>query len=152
MPSPTPPINQVILTGEVTDEPVTRYLAPKYPEVRLRLRTTEILQQRIERKTHTQSYWHRVVLRGEAGMFVERHVHAGDTISVAGRIEYATEVDRTGQVTHLTEIICQHVQLQHKAEHSITTKPMSNTQEKTSSTAEVNYSDYAASPDEDPLA
>ena len=58
MPSPTPPINQVILTGEVTDEPVTRYLAPEYPEVRLRLRTTEVLQQRIEGKTHTQSYWH----------------------------------------------------------------------------------------------
>ena len=85
-------------------------------------------------------------------MFVERHIHAGDTISVAGRIEYATEVDRTGQVTHLTEIICQHVQLQHKAEHSTTTKPTSNTQGKTPSTAEVNYSDYAASPDEDPLA
>ena len=143
MPIPTPPINQVILTGEVTDEPVTRYLAPEY---------TEILQQRIEGKTHTQNYWHRVVLRGEAGMFVERHVHAGDTISVAGRIEYATEVDRTGQVTHLTEIICQHVQLQHKAEHGTTTRPTSNTQGKTPSTAEVNYSDYAASPDEDPLA
>ena len=33
-----PPTNQVILTGELTEEPSVHYLAPDFPEVRLRLR------------------------------------------------------------------------------------------------------------------
>ena len=36
-----PPTNQVILTGELTEEPSVHYLAPDFPEVRLRLKTEE---------------------------------------------------------------------------------------------------------------
>ena len=36
-----PPTNQVILTGEVTEEPTIHYLAPDFPEVHLRLKTEE---------------------------------------------------------------------------------------------------------------
>ena len=36
-----PPTNQVILTGELTEEPSVHYLAPDFPEVRLHLKTEE---------------------------------------------------------------------------------------------------------------
>ena len=36
-----PPTNQVILTGEVTEEPTIHYLAPDFPEVHLRLKSEE---------------------------------------------------------------------------------------------------------------
>ena len=64
MSTPTIPTNQVILTGVVTDEPIVRYLAPDYPEVRLRLMTRELLSQRLTDKTYEQRFWHRVVLLG----------------------------------------------------------------------------------------
>jgi len=151
------PINQVILTGVVTDEPIVRYLAPDYPEVRLRLMTSEQLSQRLVGKTYEQRYWHRIVLRGEAGKYVETHVHEGDTISVAGRIEYATESDRAGNLSHITEIVCQHVQLREEAIPTEQTKvspstPSPSNQETTADSPKLDYSDYSPSTDEDPLA
>ena len=151
------PINQVILTGVVTDEPIVRYLAPDYPEVRLRLMTSEQLSQRLVGKTYEQRYWHRIVLRGEAGKYVETHVHEGDTISVAGRLEYATESDRAGNLSHITEIVCQHVQLREEAIPAQQTKaspstPSSPHQETMADSPKLDYSDYSPSPDEDPLA
>lgn len=151
------PINQVILTGVVTDEPIVRYLAPDYPEVRLRLMTCEQLSQRLVGKTYEQRYWHRIVLRGEAGKYVETHVHEGDTISVAGRLEYATESDRAGNLSHITEIVCQHVQLREEAIPTQQPKvasptPSSPNQETTADSPKLDYSDYSPSADEDPLA
>ena len=151
------PINQVLLTGVVTDEPIVRYLAPDYPEVRLRLMTCEQLSQRLVGKTYEQRYWHRIVLRGEAGKYVETHVHEGDTISVAGRIEYATESDRAGNLSHITEIVCQHIQLREEAIPTQQTKvspstPSTPNQETTADSPKLNYSDYSPSTDEDPLA
>ena len=151
------PINQVILTGVVTGEPIVRYLAPDYPEVRLRLMTCEQLSQRLVGKTYEQRYWHRIVLRGEAGKYVETRVHEGDTISVAGRIEYATESDRAGNLSHITEIVCQHVQLREEAIPAQQTKvspstPSTPNQETTADSPKLDYSDYSPSTDEDPLA
>nr|WP_314594492.1 single-stranded DNA-binding protein [uncultured Porphyromonas sp.] len=144
--SPTP-INQVILTGVVTDSPRVHYLAPGYPEVRLRLETRELITQREGGQLYEQRAWHRIVLRGTPGIYVEQHVAMGDTIAVAGRIEYGRETDKAGFSQPTTEIICQHVQLQQRAP----VQPAATAATSPSEEVALDLSAYSPSPDEDPL-
>ena len=62
-----PPTNQVILTGELTEEPSVHYLAPDFPEVRLRLKTEEEVTGREGGRPYLQRLYHRVIARGQAG-------------------------------------------------------------------------------------
>ena len=117
--SALPPINQVILTGELTEEPSVHYLAPDFPEVRLRLKTEEEVTGREGGRPYRQRLFHRVIARGQVGMAVE-HLHEGSYLSIAGRIEYAREADREGRVTTSTEIIALRVRI-----HQQTTAPSS---------------------------
>ena len=88
--SALPPTNQVILTGELTEEPSVHYLAPDFPEVRLRLKTEEEVTGREGGRPYRQRLFHRVIARGQVGMAVE-HLHEGSHLSIAGRIEYVRE-------------------------------------------------------------
>ena len=103
-----PPTNQVILTGEVTEEPTIHYLAPDFPEVHLRLKTEEQVTGREGGKSYTQRLWHRIVARGSTGILLEQ-AHEGSILSIAGRIEYVREVDRSGTSTLVTEIVATHL-------------------------------------------
>ena len=111
--SPTP-INQVILTGVVTDSPRVHYLAPGYPEVRLRLETREQITQREGGQLYEQRAWHRVVLRGAPGTSLQQHSAMADTIAVAGRLEYGPETDTSGSSQPNPVTVCHIVQLQHR--------------------------------------
>ena len=62
-----PPTNQVILTGELTEEPSVHYLAPDFPEVRLRLKTEEEVTGREGGRPYLQRLYHRIIARGQAG-------------------------------------------------------------------------------------
>ena len=115
--SALPPTNQVILTGELTEEPSVHYLAPDFPEVRLRLKTEEEVTGREGGRPYRQRLFHRVIARGQVGMAVE-HLHEGSLLSILGRIEYARETDREGRVTTSTEIIALRVRI-----HQQTTAP-----------------------------
>lgn len=121
--SALPPTNQVILTGELTEEPSVHYLAPDFPEVRLRLKTEEEVTGREGGRPYRQLLFHRVIARGQVGMAVE-HLHEGSHLSIAGRIEYAREADREGRVTTSTEIIALRVRIhQQTAAPSPTASP-----------------------------
>ena len=87
------------------------------------------------------------MLRGAPGIYVEQHVAMGDTIAVAGRIEYGRETDKAGFSQPTTEIVCQHVQLQQRA----TTQPASPSATSSSEEVALDLSAYSPSPDEDPL-
>lgn len=93
------------------------YLAPDFPEVRLRLKTEEEVTGREGGRPYRQRLFHRVIARGQVGMAVE-HLHEGSHLSIAGRIEYAREADREGRVTTSTEIIALRVRI-----HQQTTAP-----------------------------
>lgn len=56
-----PPTNQVILTGELTEEPSVHYLAPDFPEVRLRLKTEEEVTGREGGRPYLQRLYHRIM-------------------------------------------------------------------------------------------
>ena len=140
-----PPTNQVILTGEVTEEPTIHYLAPDFPEVHLRLKTEEQVSGREGGKSYTQRLWHRIVARGSTGMLLEQ-AHEGSILSIAGRIEYAREVDRSGTSTLVTEIVATHARIHQQASRGIaptTSTPASPTFDATA---------YPPTEDEDPLS
>ena len=63
--SPRP--NQVILTGELTEEPSVHYLAPDFPEVRLRLKTEEEVTGREGGRPYLQRLYHRIMLAVKQG-------------------------------------------------------------------------------------
>ena len=63
-----PPTNQVILTGELTEEPSVHYLAPDFPEVRLRLKTEEEVTGREGGRPYLQRLYHRIMRAGQAGI------------------------------------------------------------------------------------
>lgn len=140
-----PPTNQVILTGEVTEEPTIHYLAPDFPEVHLRLKTEEQVTGREGGKSYTQRLWHRIVARGSTGMLLEQ-AHEGSILSIAGRIEYVREVDRAGTSTLITEIVATHAQIHQQASRGSTptaSTPASPTFDATA---------YSPTEDEDPLS
>lgn len=62
-----PPTNQVILTGELTEEPSVHYLAPDFPEVRLRLKTEEEVTGREGGRPYLQRLYHRIIARVKQG-------------------------------------------------------------------------------------
>ena len=140
-----PPTNQVILTGEVTEEPTIHYLAPDFPEVHLRLKTEEQVTGREGGKSYTQRLWHRIIARGSTGMLLEQ-VHEGSILSIAGRIEYVREVDRAGTSTLVTEIVATHARIHQQASRGATptaSTPASPTFDATA---------YPPTEDEDPLS
>lgn len=140
-----PPTNQVILTGEVTEEPTIHYLAPDFPEVHLRLKTEEQVTGREGGKSYTQRLWHRIVARGSTGMLLEQ-AHEGSILSIAGRIEYVREVDRSGASTLVTEIVATHARIHQQASRGTTptaSTPASPTFDATA---------YPPTEDEDPLS
>ena len=114
-----PPTNQVILTGEVTEEPTIHYLAPDFPEVHLRLKTEEQVSGREGGKSYTQRLWHRIVARGSTGILLEQ-AHEGSILSIAGRIEYVREVDRSGTSSLVTEIVATHARIHQQASRGAT--------------------------------
>lgn len=140
-----PPTNQVILTGEVTEEPTIHYLAPDFPEVHLRLKTEEQVSGREGGKSYTQRLWHRIVARGSTGILLEQ-AHEGSILSIAGRIEYVREVDRSGTSTLVTEIVATHARIHQQASRG--TAPTAST------TASLTFDATAYPPteDEDPLS
>ena len=140
-----PPTNQVILTGEVTEEPTIHYLAPDFPEVHLRLKTEEQVTGREGGKSYTQRLWHRIVARGSTGILLEQ-AHEGSILSIAGRIEYVREVDRAGTSTLVTEIVATHARIHQQASRGATptaSTPASPTFDATA---------YPPTEDEDPLS
>ena len=143
--SALPPTNQVILTGELTEEPSVHYLAPDFPEVRLRLKTEEEVTGREGGRPYRQRLFHRVIARGQVGMAVE-HLHEGSHLSIAGRIEYVREADREGQVTTSTEIIALRVHI-----HQQTTVP-SPTVASPSASPTFDARRYKPTEGEDPLS
>lgn len=143
----SPPINQVILTGIVTATPQVHYLAPAYPEVRLRLETTERITQREGGRLYEQRAWHRIVLRGAPGIYVEQEVQAGDRIAVAGRLEYGRETDKSGFSQAYTEIVCQHVRLLERG----VVQPTAAHSSPTATAPSLDLSAHSPTEDEDPL-
>ena len=142
------PINRIVLTGEVVEDPIVHYLAPAYPEVRLRLRTQEELP--IHRGTQSQlrQLFHSLVARGHVGIQIERSVRLGTLLSVIGRIDYHRETDRQGQTKAVTEIIVEQIQL-----HASSTQGDKPSSQETSLKATLfDPKRYTPKEEEDPLS
>ncbi len=142
------PINRIILTGEVVEDPIVHYLAPAYPEVRLRLRTQEQLPIHGGTQSQLRQLFHSLVARGHVGIQIERSVRLGTLLSVIGRIDYHRETDRHGQTKAVTEIIVEQIQLHRCSIQE--DKP--HTPEKSDETPLFDRKRYTPTEEEDPLS
>lgn len=142
------PINRIILTGEVVEDPIVHYLAPAYPEVRLRLRTQEELPIHGGTQSQLRKLFHSLVARGHVGIQIERSVRLGTLLSVIGRIDYHRETDRHGQTKVVTEIIVEQIQLHRSSIQE--DKP--HTSEKSDETPLFDPKRYIPAEEEDPLS
>lgn len=144
------PINRIILSGEVVDEPLIHYLAPGYPEVRLRLLTREELPIFGGKETQERQLWHALVARGAVGVQIEQAVHTGTHLSVVGRIDYHRETDRHGQTKLTTEILVEQIQLHQPAPAHASPPPSAPAPR--SDAPRFDAGRYASTETEDPLA
>ena len=142
------PINRIILTGEVVEDPIVHYLAPAYPEVRLRLRTQEELPIHGGTQSQLRQLFHSLVARGHVGIQIERSVRLSTLLSVIGRIDYHRETDRQGQTKVVTEIIVEQIQLHRSSIQE--DKP--HTSEKSDETPLFDPKRYTPKEEEDPLS
>lgn len=142
------PINRIILTGEVVEDPIVHYLAPAYPEVRLRLRTQEELPIHGGTQSQLRQLFHSLVARGHVGIQIERSVRLGTLLSVIGRIDYHRETDRHGQTKVVTEIIVEQIQLHRSSVQE--DKP--HTPEKSDEAPRFDPKRYTPAEEEDPLS
>lgn len=142
------PINRIILTGEVVEDPIVHYLAPAYPEVRLRLRTQEELPIHGGTQSQLRQLFHSLVARGHTGIQIERSVRLGTLLSVIGRIDYHRETDRHSQTKVVTEIIVEQIQLHRSSIQE--DKP--HTPEKSDEIPLFDPKRYIPAEEEDPLS
>ena len=142
------PINRIILTGEVVEDPIVHYLAPAYPEVRLRLRTQEELPIHGGTQSQLRQLFHSLVARGHVGIQIERSIRLGTLLSVIGRIDYHRETDRHSQTKVVTEIIVEQIQLHRSSIQE--DKP--HTPEKSDEIPLFDPKRYIPAEEEDPLS
>lgn len=148
MPSPLP-INRIILTGQVVDEPTIHYLAPDYPEVRLRLLTCEELPTHGGAQRQERRLWHSLVARGKVGIQIEQAVRSGSLLSVVGRLDYHRETDRLGQSKTTTLILVEQIQLHGDAGAS--PEPAPSAEPASTASPRFDASRYTADEEADPL-
>lgn len=102
--------NQVILLGQVEEEPEVRYYDHEHLRAVIRLRT-DIVLPREDGQGQERTQWHSLVLRDGLARKAETHVHAGAIIEVEGVLLYRREVDRLGVSQLITEVLCHRLDL-----------------------------------------
>ena len=98
-------MNKVMLIGNVGTDPEVRYVDQGVAVARFRFATTEkgyTLQNGTQVPDRTD--WHNVILWRRLAEIVERYVHKGDKLYIAGRLRYSTYDNKQGQRQYVTEI------------------------------------------------
>lgn len=140
-------INHVHLVGLVEEEPEVRYFGYDALEVRLRLMTIEHLP-KPDGSTRELKLWHQLSARGGVAKSIECEVHSGAMLEVFGSLRYYRDTDRHGVSRNITEIEVNRIHILHKASRG-NTSPSS---EMPAPLDELDWSSFAPSSDEDPMA
>ncbi|MDO4691336.1 MAG: single-stranded DNA-binding protein [Porphyromonadaceae bacterium] len=141
-------INYVHLIGLVEEEPEVRYFGYDALEVRLRLVTTEHLPKPDGSGTRELKLWHQLSAHGGVAKQIECEVHSGAMLELSGRLRYYRDTDRQGISRNVTEVEVVQVNILHKAERGNT----SPSHEMSAPPDELDWSSFAPSAEEDPMA
>ena len=105
-------MNEVMLIGNVGQEPEVRYVDAGVAVAKLTLATTErgyTLQNGTQVPDRTD--WHRIILWKRLAEVVEKYVHKGDKLYIEGRLRYSTYDDKNGIRHNLTEIWAENMEM-----------------------------------------
>lgn len=145
-------INLVSLIGTIEEEPEVRYFGFDDLEVRLRLQTIEHLPLRGIAETRELKLWHQLSARGSIAKALETQVHAGTKLHVQGHLRYYRETDQFGSSRNITEIELIEVQILEHPQNKNTPLVSPPQKEPTQEAQELDWSSFACSTDEDPMA
>ena len=105
-------MNNVMLIGNVGQEPEIRYVDSDVAVARLSLATSErgyTLQNGTQVPDRTD--WHTVILWRKLAKIVEEFVHKGDKLYIEGRIRYVSFNDKQGVKRMATEIWAENMEM-----------------------------------------
>lgn len=142
-------INQIILVGTVEGEPDVRYFGYDSLEVRFRLHTQERIPLKQGEGERTLDLWHQISCRGELAKQVEQEVRSGCQLAVVGAIRYHRDTDRFGVSRTVTEIEAQEA---HLLQEATGTPPTTRDETLPAPLEPMDWSEFAPSADEDPMA
>lgn len=100
-------MNKVILMGRLTRDPDVRYTQGQEPMCIARY--TLAVDRRVSKKSKDEqpADFISCVAFGKAGEFIEKYVHKGTKICVAGRIQTGSYTNREGQKVYTTDVVAE---------------------------------------------
>lgn len=103
-------VNNVLIIGNVGQDPETRFLPSGDAVTNLSVATTDTWKDKQgEKQEHTE--WHRVATFGKTAEFAGEYVKKGSLIYVFGKLKTRKWQDKEGKDRYSTEIIADRVQL-----------------------------------------
>lgn len=116
-------VNQVILLGNVGQEPKTTHLDNGTCITKFSVATTEKWKDKNDEK-HEVVTWHNVELWRGIAEVAEKYLHKGDKVYIQGKIKNSSYDDKDGKKVYTTSIIGELIEL-------LGQKPVSSTPEPT---------------------
>ena len=98
-------MNKVILTGRLTRDPDVRYSNRADGQNTVVSKYTLAVDRRIRQEGGQQADFIPCIAFGNNGTFAERYLHQGMKISVVGRIQTGSYLNRDGQKVYTTDVI-----------------------------------------------
>ncbi len=105
------PVNQAFLVGNATRDPEVRTTTNGNNVVSLGVATNEKWRDKASGEDKERSEFHNIVIWGELGTEVAKHIKKGSRVYVSGRVQTRSWETQTGSKRTTTEIIADQVSL-----------------------------------------
>lgn len=102
--------NHVSLTGNLGDDPETKYTQSGVAVTKARVATTSKRKNR-DGESVEETQWHRVTFFGKLAEIAGEYLRKGATIQVMGSIRYSESTGQDGQKRYYTEIVADQMKM-----------------------------------------
>ncbi|MDR1688791.1 MAG: single-stranded DNA-binding protein [Clostridiales bacterium] len=116
-------MNKVVLIGNLTRDPETRYSQSAEPLAICRFSVA--VSKRFKREGEPDADFISCVAFGKTGEFVDKYFKKGKKIGIIGRINTHSYEDQTGQRKYVTDVIAEEVEFVERKDASDGGKPSS---------------------------
>ncbi len=139
-------VNIVILEGVISEHLDIRYFDYEHLRVKFQLETRE---KGLKADGSDWVQWHSIELTNAAAKQAESQLKQGDSIRIEGRIAYHKDFDKEGRKRYVTLIHAHTFTLLNEAE---TLNLKEDAEVQSGNQEELEWEDFSASSDEDPMA
>jgi len=104
-------INQVILIGNLGQDPEVRYTASGTAIANLRIATSEQWRDKQTGENKENTEWHTVVLFGKTAEIAGQYLKKGRQVYLEGRLQTRKWQDKSGNERYSTEVVANEMQM-----------------------------------------